>query len=97
MWMMLQQDKADDYVIATGISHSVRRLVEIAFEHVGLDWEKHVRTDPAFLRPAEVDHLIGDASKAKRVLGWKPSVSFEQLVAMMVDADVARLSRSRGD
>jgi GDPmannose 4,6-dehydratase len=84
-------------VIATGISHSVRRLVEIAFEHVGLDWEKHVRTDPAFLRPAEVDHLIGDASKAKRVLGWKPSVSFEQLVAMMVDADVARLSRSRGD
>jgi GDPmannose 4,6-dehydratase len=97
MWMMLQQDKADDYVIATGISHSVRRLVEIAFEHVGLDWEKHVRTDPAFLRPAEVDHLIGDASQAKRVLGWKPSVSFEQLVAMMVDADVARLSRSRGD
>jgi GDPmannose 4,6-dehydratase len=92
MWMMLQQDKADDYVIATGISHSVRRLVEIAFEHVGLDWEKHVRIDPAFLRPAEVDHLIGDASKAKRVLGWKPSVSFEQLVAMMVDADVARLS-----
>jgi GDPmannose 4,6-dehydratase len=93
MWLMLQQDKADDYVIATGVSHSVRQLVEVAFAHAGLSWKDHVRTDPAMIRPAEVDHLIGDASKAKRVLGWQPRVSFEQLVAMMVDADVARLSR----
>ena len=92
MWLMLQQDKADDYVIATGVSHSVQQLVEVAFGHAGLDWQKYVRTDPALLRPAEVDHLIGDASKAKRVLSWKPSVSFEQLIAMMVDADVAALS-----
>src|SRR5689334_11757314 len=95
MWMMLQQDKADDYVIATGVSHSVRELVETAFRHVGLEWEKYVRIDPAFLRPAEVDHLIGDASKAKRELGWQPSVSFEQLIAMMVDADLARLEGRR--
>ncbi|HEY1303488.1 MAG TPA: GDP-mannose 4,6-dehydratase [Vicinamibacterales bacterium] len=92
MWLMLQQDKADDYVIATGVSHSVQQLVEVAFGHAGLDWQKHVRTDPALLRPAEVDHLIGNASKARRVLSWKPSVSFEQLIAMMVDADVAALS-----
>jgi len=92
MWLMLQQDKADDYVIATGKSHSVKQLVEVAFGHAGLDWQKHVRTDPTLIRPAEVDHLIGDASKAKRVLGWTPSVSFEQLIAMMVDADIARLS-----
>jgi len=92
MWLMLQQDHADDYVIASGVSHSVRQLVEAAFGHVGLDWEKYVRIDPAFLRPAEVDHLIGDASKAKRVLGWEPSVSFERLVSMMVDADLAALS-----
>jgi GDPmannose 4,6-dehydratase len=90
MWLMLQQDKADDYVIATGSTHSVRRLVEVAFAHVGLDWQKHVRTDPAFLRPAEVDLLVGDASKAKKALPWEPTVTFEQLVAMMVDADVAR-------
>jgi GDPmannose 4,6-dehydratase len=94
MWMMLQQDQADDYVIATGVTHSVRQLMETAFEHAGLDWHKYVRIDPAFLRPAEVDHLIGDASKANRVLGWKPSVSFEQLVAMMVDADINALSGS---
>jgi GDPmannose 4,6-dehydratase len=92
MWMMLQQDRADDYVIATGVTHSVRQLVETAFGHVGLDWQRYVRIDPAFLRPAEVDHLIGDASKAKRVLGWEPSVSFQQLVAMMVDADLQALS-----
>jgi GDPmannose 4,6-dehydratase len=92
MWLMLQQDKADDYVIATGVSHSVKQLVEVAFGHAGLDWQKHVRTDPALIRPAEVDHLIGDASKAKRVLGWTPTVSFEQLIAMMVDADIAHLS-----
>jgi GDPmannose 4,6-dehydratase len=92
MWMMLQQDEADDYVIATGVSHSVQQLVETAFGHVGLDWQTHVRTDPGLLRPAEVDHLIGDAAKAKRVLGWEPGVSFEQLVAMMVDADITALS-----
>jgi GDPmannose 4,6-dehydratase len=92
MWMMLQQDQADDYVIATGISHSVKQLVEIAFGHAGLDWQKYVRTDPSLLRPAEVDHLIGDASKAKRVLGWEPTVTFERLIAMMVDEDLARLT-----
>jgi GDPmannose 4,6-dehydratase len=91
MWLMLQQEKADDYVIATGESHSVRELVETAFGHVGLDWQKYVRVDPAFLRPAEVDHLIGDASKAKQELGWRPSVDFAGLVRMMVDADLARL------
>jgi GDPmannose 4,6-dehydratase len=94
MWMMLQQAAAEDYVIASGVSHSVRELVEIAFGHVGLDWEKYVRTDPALLRPAEVDHLVGDASKAQRVLGWTPTVSFAALVAMMVDADIAYLSGS---
>ena len=92
MWLMLQQEKADDYVIATGVSHSVRQLVEIAFGHVGLDWQRYVKVDAALLRPAEVDHLIGDPSKARKELGWQPTVSFEQLVAMMVDADVARLS-----
>jgi len=95
MWMMLQQDQPDDYVIATGVSHSVRDLIEIAFARVGLDWQKHVRVDPAFLRPAEVEHLLGDASKAKRELGWTPSVDFKQLVEMMVDADLARLSAKR--
>ena len=92
MWLMLQQDKADDYVIATGVSHSVRQLVECAFGHIGLDWRKYVRVDQAFIRPAEVDHLIGDASKARRVLGWTPDVDFERLVAMMVDADLSRLA-----
>ena len=92
MWLMLQQDTADDYVVATGVSHSVRELVECAFGHAGLDWQQFVQIDPAFLRPAEVDHLIGDASKAKQALGWEPQVDFAQLVAMMVDADIARLS-----
>jgi len=90
MWLMLQQKEADDYVIATGESHSVKELVEIAFGHAGLDWEQHVKMDPAFLRPAEVDHLIGDASKAKAQLGWQPSVDFKGLVTMMVDADLKR-------
>ena len=94
MWLMLQQDRADDYVIATGISHSVRELIEIAFAHVNLDWHKYVRQDPALLRPAEVDHLLGDASKAKRELDWEPKVNFKQLVEMMVDADLARLAGS---
>ena len=92
MWLMLQQDQPDDYVISTGISHSVKELVEIAFARVGLDWQKHVVLDPAFLRPAEVDHLLGDCSKAKRVLKCEPKVDFKQLIEMMVDADVARLS-----
>jgi GDPmannose 4,6-dehydratase len=94
MWLMLQQDQPDDYVIATGESHSVRELVDVAFEHVGLDWHKYVRLDPKFLRPAEVDHLIGDSSKARRVLGWTPDVDFPRLVRMMVDADVERLSNA---
>jgi GDPmannose 4,6-dehydratase len=92
MWLMLQQDSPDDFVVATGVSHSVKTLVEIAFSHVGLDWQKHVRIDPAMLRPAEVDHLLGDPSKARAVLGWTPSVNFKQLVEMMVDADLALLS-----
>jgi GDPmannose 4,6-dehydratase len=91
MWLMLQQDSADDYVIATGVTHSVRNLVEVAFDHVGLNWQDHVVTDPRFLRPAEVDLLIGDASKARVGLAWEPKVSFEELVRMMVDADLARL------
>jgi GDPmannose 4,6-dehydratase len=94
MWLMLQQDAADDYVIATGVSHSVRQLVEIAFSRVGLDWQKYVRTDPKFLRPAEVDHLIGDPEKARRVLGWEQKVNFNQLIEMMVDADLERLSKA---
>jgi GDPmannose 4,6-dehydratase len=94
MWQMLQQDEPDDYVIATGVSYTVQHLVETAFGHAGLDWQAHVRTDSALLRPAEVDHLIGDPAKARRVLGWEPSVSFEQLVAMMVDADVERWAAS---
>jgi GDPmannose 4,6-dehydratase len=91
MWLMLQQDKPDDYVVATGETHTVRKLVELAFSAVGLDWQKYVKLDPALVRPAEVELLIGDPSKAKRVLGWKPDVSFEQLVDRMVKADLARL------
>jgi GDPmannose 4,6-dehydratase len=92
MWLMLQQPSADDYVIATGISHSVRQLVETAFAHVGLDWNAHVKLDPRFIRPAEVEHLIGDNGKAKTSLGWKPRVDFTGLVTMMVDADLARVA-----
>jgi len=95
MWQMLQQDEPDDYVIATGVSHSVRDLVEEAFGHVGLDWQRHVVIDPAFLRPAEVDHLIGDPTKARVRLGWTPNVDFAGLVKMMVDADLERLTPSR--
>ena len=94
MWLMLQQDEPSDYVVATGEEHSVREFVEIAFEHAGLDSERHVVTDPAFLRPAEVDHLVGDASKARSALGWEPKVSFRELVELMVDADVERLSQT---
>jgi GDPmannose 4,6-dehydratase len=95
MWLMLQQEKADDFVIATGKSHSVRELVEVAFGHAGLEWQKYVKQDPKFLRPAEVDHLIGDPAKAKATLGWKPDVDFPTLITMMVDADVARHSGRR--
>ena len=91
MWLMLQQDQPDDYVVATGEAHSVQELVELAFSHVGLDWQKYVGVDPRYLRPAEVDHLIGDPAKARTKLGWQPSVDFKGLVAMMVDADLARL------
>ena len=93
MWLMLQRDEADDYVIATGETHSVRECVEVAFDQAGIAIEDHVRLDPAFLRPAEVDQLIGDPSKAKADLGWEPEVSFEQLIRMMVDADLALLQR----
>jgi GDPmannose 4,6-dehydratase len=91
MWLMLQQDQPDDFVIATGQTHSVRRFCEIAFEHVGLAWEDHVTLDEKFMRPAEVDLLIGDATKARETLGWEPKTSFEDLVTMMVDADLALL------
>ena len=93
MWLMLQQDGPDDYVIATGQSHSVRELVRIAFDHVGLEPDKHLRTDPRFLRPAEVEHLVGDYSKAREVLGWEPRTSFEELVRLMVDSDLELLAR----
>jgi GDPmannose 4,6-dehydratase len=88
MWMMLQQDQPDDYVVATGIAHSVRDCLEVAFNHAGLSIDDHVVLDPGLRRPAEVEHLIGDASKAKRILGWEPQVSFEELIVMMVDADL---------
>jgi GDPmannose 4,6-dehydratase len=92
MWLMLQSDEAEDYVVATGHEHSVREFVEIAFDHVGLDVDRHVVVDPEFLRPAEVDHLVGDAAKAREQLGWEPQVSFRELVELMVDADVERLT-----
>src|SRR5438034_6086222 len=92
MWLMLQRDKPDDYVIATGIGHSVRELIEIAFAHAGLSWQNHVRVDQALLRPAEVDHLLGDSAKARAELGWAPTVTFKQLVEMMVEADIQRLA-----
>ena len=92
MWMMLQQDAPDDYVIATGRACSVRDCVEVAFGHVGLDWEKHVVIDPQFIRPAEVDLLIGDYAKAKKQLGWEPEVSFEEMIKMMVDADIEKIN-----
>jgi GDPmannose 4,6-dehydratase len=91
MWLMLQQPEPQDYVVGTGRTHSVRELVEVAFGHVGLDWQRYVKTDPRFVRPAEVDLLQADPSKARRELGWSPKVSFSELVAMMVDADLERL------
>jgi GDPmannose 4,6-dehydratase len=92
MWLMLQHDEPENFVIATGEAHSVRELVRIAFEHVGLDPEGHVRLDPRFLRPAEVEHLIGDASKARDKLGWEPHTSFEEMVRLMVDSDLELLA-----
>jgi GDPmannose 4,6-dehydratase len=94
MWLMLQQEKPRDYVIATGITHTVRRLAEVAFQTVGLDYRDYVEIDSAFLRPAEVHHLLGDYSRAKKELGWEPKVTFEELVAMMVREDLARLKSS---
>ncbi len=91
MWLMLQQDEPDDYVIATGKTHSVERLLEVAFGHVGLNWRDYTVQDPQFMRPAEVDLLVGDASKAKRNLGWKPEVTFEELIGLMVDFDLRKL------
>jgi GDPmannose 4,6-dehydratase len=94
MWMMLQQDEPDDYVVATGESHSVRDLVELAFAHVGLDWQQYVHEDPKLYRPAEVDTLLGDWSHAREKLGWRPEVSFAQLVQMMVDSDLGLVRAS---
>jgi len=93
MWLMLQQDEPDDYVIATGKTHSVGELCEVAFGYLGLDYRDYVVSDPKFYRPAEVDQLVGDASKARRVLGWEPRVSFEELIHMMVDADLEALQQ----
>ena len=97
MWRMLQQDEPDDFVVATGETHSVREFFEIAFAHAGLEAQRYVQSDPQFLRPAEVDQLVGDASKARDRLGWEPRHSFRDLVEMMVDADLVRLSATTGE
>jgi GDPmannose 4,6-dehydratase len=95
MWLMLQQPKGDDYVIATGEAHSVRELCERAFGHVGLDYRAHVEIDPRYYRPTEVDFLLGDASKAKAALGWQPRTSFEELVRLMMEADLESAGREK--
>jgi GDPmannose 4,6-dehydratase len=95
MWLMLQQDQPDDYVIGTGQTHSVEQFVTIAFGHVGLDWREYVKIDPQFHRPAEVELLLADGAKAHRQLGWKPTVNFEQLVTLMVDADLELLQKKQ--
>jgi GDPmannose 4,6-dehydratase len=93
MWLMLQEDVAEDFVIATNTDHSVRECVEVAFDEAGIaDWERYVEIDAQFVRPAEVDHLIGDYSKAERILGWKPETSFEELIRLMTRADLERIS-----
>ncbi|MGD2215947.1 MAG: GDP-mannose 4,6-dehydratase, partial [Gemmatimonadales bacterium] len=97
MWRMLQQDEPSDFVVGTGVQHSVRELVELAFGHLGLDWKKHVVQDDRLLRPAEVDTLVAEPTKAREVLGWEPAVDFEQLVRMMVEADLERLSALPGE
>jgi len=91
MWRMLQQDEGDNFVIATGATHSIRDFLDIAFAHADLDWQDYVKKDPRYMRPAEVDQLIGDSSKAKKILGWEPKVDFRSLVTMMVDADLELL------
>jgi GDPmannose 4,6-dehydratase len=96
MWLMLQQDEADDYVVATGVTHSVREFCELAFSHVGLDYRDHVVQDERFMRPAEVDLLVGDAGKARKVLDWEPQTSLVELVAMMVDADLTLVGETAG-
>jgi GDPmannose 4,6-dehydratase len=93
MWLMLQQDEPDDYVIATGETHSVREFLDEAFGHLDLDWNQHVEIDPRYFRPAEVDLLIGDSSKARQKLGWEPKITFKELARMMVDADLADLRK----
>ena len=93
MWLMLQQDKPDDFVIATGETHTVRELVEEAFSYAGLDWQKYIKVDPRYYRPAEVDHLIGDATKARKMLGWKPRTTFKELIRLMVDADIELVNK----
>jgi GDPmannose 4,6-dehydratase len=95
MWLMLQQDKPDDYVIATGETHSVREFLDEVFCHLDMDWHKYVETDPRYLRPSEVDCLLGDASKAKRVLKWEPKVSFKELARLMTDADMEIARREK--
>jgi len=95
MWLMLQQDQPDDYVIATNETHSIREFLDVAFEHAGLDWKKHVEIDPRYFRPAEVELLIGDYSKAKKQLGWEPKTKFADLARLMVDADIELLRRHR--
>ncbi|MEN8221993.1 MAG: GDP-mannose 4,6-dehydratase, partial [Acidobacteriota bacterium] len=97
MWLMMQQDKPDDFIISTGETHAVRDLVDIAFSHLGLDYKKYVKKDKRFFRPAEVDLLIGDHSKAKKILNWEPEVSFEELVKMMVDSDMELLQKEYAD
>jgi GDPmannose 4,6-dehydratase len=97
MWRMLQQDKPDDYVVGTGLKWTVQQLCEEAFSYVDLDWREYVKTDQRFVRPAEVELLVADSSKAKRVLGWEPKVHFRELVRMMVDADLARHRNNTGD
>ena len=96
MWLMLQQPEPADYVIATGVTHSVRELVDLAFSIAGLRWEDYVIVDPALVRPAEVDHLRGDWTKAREHLGWRPKVNFEELVRMMVEADMELLAGEKG-
>ena len=95
MWLMLQQDQPDDYVVATGQTHSIREFLDLAFSHVGLSWEKYVEIDPRYFRPAEVDLLMGDARKARRQLGWEPKTQFADLVKLMVDADIQLLKDHR--
>jgi GDPmannose 4,6-dehydratase len=97
MWLMLQQEQPDDYVIATGETHSVREFLQLVFSHVNLDWQDYVEFDDRYLRPAEVDLLIGDPTKAQQKLGWKPSVTFEELVSLMVEADLQALGQTSGN